>query len=152
MSLFPNVRRVAISAACATALAIGTLGAVVSTAPADASTAKPLVTNLCGTSGSGVTSWSNSVAVAQWAPLRSVWVKQPPGCHDYNIVEVSATGNYAGYLEQPSGLWDECDAGYILIPAATPGDWVECSNVATGTHMTTDTTQFPGGVSYQVNY
>jgi hypothetical protein len=154
MRIISNARRVTVMAACAAAVAAGTLAATASMATAStAASVRPLAAgSVCGTAGSGTTSWSASVGTANWSPLRSTWVKQPPGCHDYNIVRVGATGNYAGYLEHSDGTWHECSAGYILIPGGQNGDWVECSSVATGTRMTTDTTQFPGGESYQVNY
>jgi hypothetical protein len=107
--------------------------------------------DVCGVARDGTTSWSTSVGTPNWSPLRSVWTKAAPGCHDYNIVRVASTGNYAGYLQRSNGTWFECAAGYISIPGGRTGDWVECTNVATGTHMTTDTLQFPGGVAYRVN-
>jgi hypothetical protein len=112
-------------------------------------------TDVCGTAANGTTSWSTVApppgGTPIWHPLRNVWVKRPPGCHDYNIVHVNATGNYAGFLQSSNGTWFECMAGYIRIPGNVTGDWVECTSVLTGTHMTTDTLQFPGGVGYRVN-
>lgn len=132
---------------CATALAL-----VIGTSSVAAASAHSNVPYFCGRAGEGTTSWSTTVGTAHWNPLRTVWVKQPPGCHDYNIVQVSAAGNYAGYLEHSNGSWTECSAGYIAIPGNTNPPWVECTSVLTNTHMTTDTAQFPNGVTYWVNY
>ena len=90
-------------------------------------------------------------ACGSGAVRRSVWTKRAPGCHDYNIVHVNSTGNFAGFLQHSNGTWFECAAGYISIPGGVTGDWVECTRVLTGTHMTTDTLQFPGGTGYRVN-
>ena len=158
MSITSHVRRVTATAARASIgrwrrlAALGAAGACAATTFAVIGSSGVAMADVCGTHANGTTSWSTTVGTATWHPLRSVWVKQPPGCHDYNIVHVNQTGNYAGYLLHSNGQWQECAAGYIRIPGGVTGDWVECSNVATGAHMTTDTTQFPGGVGYRVNY
>jgi hypothetical protein len=159
MSIISNARRMTVMAACAASLtlALGTLAATASmaTASTSTSTVKPLApANACGRFGAGTTSWSTNApppgGTPTWNPLRNVWVKQPPGCRDYNIVWVASTGNYAGFLQRSNGTWFECAAGYIRISAGQGA--VECTSVSTGTHMTTDTLQFPGGVAYHVNY
>lgn len=132
--------------------AMGAVAACAATSFMIIGTSGVAMADVCGTASNGTTSWSTTTGTATWSPLRNVWIKQPPGCHDYNIVHVNSTGNYAGYLENSSGQWHECTAGYISIPGNQTGDWVECSSVLTGTHMTTDTLQFPGGVGYRVNY
>jgi hypothetical protein len=155
MNIISNARRVTVMATCAATLVLGTLAATASiaTAGTSTSTVKQVVpANACGRFGAGTTSWSNTIGVAHWSPLRSVWIKQPPGCRDYNIVWIAATGNYAGYLEHSDGSWHECGAGYIRISAGHGA--VECTSVLTGTHMTTDPLQpaLRGGVAYHVNY
>lgn len=135
--------------------ALGAACACVSTSAVIIGTSGVAMADVCGTAENGTTSWSTVApppgGTPIWHPLRSVWVKRPPGCHDYNIVHVNASGNYAGFLQRPNGSWFECQAGYISIPGNRTGDWVECTSVLTGTHMTTDTLQFPSGVGYRVN-
>ncbi len=158
MSIIPNVRRVTVMAASAAALTLGTLATTASMATASTSTSavKPLApSDVCGVAANGTTSWSTSApppgGAPTWSPLRSVWTKAAPGCHDYNIVHVNGTGDYAGFLQRPNGTWFECAAGYISIPGNVTGDWAECTSVATGTHMSTDTLEFSGGIGYRVN-
>lgn len=137
---------------------LATLAVAGACVPASAlviSTGGVAMADVCGTAANGTTSWSTNApppgGAPNWNPLRSVWTKRTPGCSDYNIVHVNSSGSYAGFLQRSNGTWFECSAGYVSIPGNVTGDWVECSNVATGTHMTTDTLQFPGGVGYRVN-
>lgn len=135
--------------------ALGAAAACISTSAVIIGTSGVAMADVCGTAANGTTSWSTNApgagGVPNWSPLRNVWVKRAPGCHDYNIVHVNASGNYAGFLQSSNGTWHRCNAGYISIPGNRTGDWVECTSVLTGTHMTTDTLQFPGGVGYRVN-
>ena len=126
--------------------ALAAASACVSTCAVVIGTSSAALADVCGTAANGTTSWSTSApppgGAPNWSPLRCVWTKRAPGCHDYN---------FAGFLQHSNGTWFECAAGYISIPGGVTGDWVECTRVLTGTHMTTDTLQFPGGTGYRVN-
>jgi hypothetical protein len=135
--------------------ALAAAGACVSTCAMVIGTSSAALADVCGTAANGTTSWSTNApppgGTPNWSPLRSVWTKRAPGCHDYNIVHANSGGNFAGFLQRSNGTWFECAAGYISVPGNRTGDWVECTNVGTGTHMTSDTLQFPGGDGYRVN-
>jgi hypothetical protein len=168
MSIIPNTRRVTVMANLRKAehmfrssgrwrrlAALGAAGFCASTSAVVIGTSGVAMADVCGVAANGTTSWSTNApppgGTPHWSPLRSVWTKSAPGCHDYNIVHVNSTGDYAGFLQNGNGTWFECAAGYISIPGNVTGDWVECTSVATGTHMSTDTLEFSGGVGYRVN-
>lgn len=135
--------------------ALGAAGACLSTSAVVIGLSGVASADVCGTAANGTTSWSTNApppgGAPNWNPLRSVWVKRAPGCNDYNIVHADGAGNYAGFLQRSNGSWFECNAGYVSVPGNVNGDWVECTSVATGTHMTSDTLQYPGGEGYRVN-
>ena len=63
----------------------------------------------------------------------TIFTKRPPGCLDFNLIGVSASDHYEGWLENTStGRWFACSAGFLLAP---PVPKVLCSSVATGTPM-----------------
>jgi hypothetical protein len=110
----------------------------------------------CGTESTGTSSWSTTaVGSPHWSPLRTVFVKRPPGCHDFQIVSASGTGGYAGYLKSASaGTWTlpHCANGYVSVTAGVVQDYVLCTNVATGADETVDTLQFPSGATITADY
>jgi hypothetical protein len=135
--------------------ALGSAAVCVSASAMIIGTSGTAMADVCGTAANGTTSWSSNApapgGAPNWNPLRSVWTKRAPGCHDYNIVHANSGGSFAGFLQRPNGTWFECAAGYVSVPGGVTGDWVECTNVATGTHMTSDTLQYPSGIGYRVN-
>jgi hypothetical protein len=62
-----------------------------------------------------------------------IWIKQPPGCLDLNLLRAPAGDHYEGWLENTStGEWSHCSAGFLPAP---PPNRVLCSSVKTGTPM-----------------
>ena len=105
----------------------------------------------CGVFGSGTT-WT------------TIWTKQPPGCHDLNIVRAEAGGgangdSYAGFYWN-GHTWVEGMRGFQYIPNGncnpnTNSHCVPLTNVVTGTKMQIGNEGFISfgfTASVQVNY
>lgn len=56
-------------------------------------------------------------------------------CHDLNVIKVSATDRYEGWLQNShTGVWSHCSAGFVRIPKGNAAK-VLCSSVLKGTQM-----------------
>jgi hypothetical protein len=151
-----RIRKLALTAAAITSVTttilLGATGASATTAAAHrshagaaantvahASPARPNVsaayTQVCGTQGEG---WSWGVDAGAGNEVAATkFVKQPPGCFDFNLIgyetDTGANDSLEG-LYKSGSTWIPGTKGFVSgIPDATSGDWVLLSDVATGT-------------------
>lgn len=95
------------------------------------SIAKASAGTYCGTLGSGYSGKVVSGVVWVW----TVWYKQPPGCHDLNLIAAAKADSYEGWYENSAQVWHAGSAGYVYH-GANLSDVVLLTAVATGTPMT----------------
>jgi hypothetical protein len=108
----------------------------------------------CGTWGAGGT---QTVSPNRIFP-RAVWIKQPPGCHDFNVTWTDTSNidglvyadYYAGWYQLPGGWWREGASGRHWLVNGYHGDVPLVTAVWAGTPLTITSVAEPDRV--HVNY
>jgi hypothetical protein len=118
------VRRLAVSGA-----ALATIGASLTLAASSATNAADAAS--C-TVKSGSTSNLALGPIGAHPTGGTIFVKGSV-CHDLNVIKVSATDTYEGWLlNSHTGVWSHCSKGFVRIPKGNAAV-VLCSNVAATT-------------------
>lgn len=132
-------------AAAIAAIALATGVVVAAAGPAQAQ---------CGTRGKGGT----PTISPNWIFPEYFWIKQPPGCNDFNITRTN-TGHpdglvyadyFAGWYQLPDGWWREGASGRRWLANGYHGDIPLVTAVWTGTPLTITSVAEPDRV--HVNY
>jgi hypothetical protein len=119
--------------------AVAALGCALATSVAAPSAANASPGAYCGTYGNGYT-------------METVFIKQPPGCHDLNLTWVKWAGKYQGQLQNSSGTWVNCQA-QVTVPANQSFNVPLCTDVVTGTPMRVKRLDVSSqGWNYHINY
>jgi hypothetical protein len=120
------VRRLAVSGA-----ALATVGASVTLATSGATNAADAAScTVTSGSTSNLATGPNGVH-----PTGGTIFTKGSVCHDLNVIKVSATDSYEGWLQNShTGVWSHCSAGFVRIPKGNAAV-VLCSGVLKGTQM-----------------
>ncbi|HJQ01801.1 MAG TPA: hypothetical protein VJ851_09380 [Jatrophihabitans sp.] len=119
--------------------AVAALGCALATTVIAAPAANASAGAYCGTYGNGYTNTTE-------------FIKQPPGCYDFNLTWTKWTGHYRGHLWTSSHGWQACGTTVYHLGGQTYLQ-VLCSNVITGTPMYVERTDAETvGWNIHVNY